>query len=149
MAAKLLNIGEAALASGVSAKMIRHYEAAGLIPAVGRSAAGYRRYGEQDVHRLRFVRHARDLGFSSRQIVELLSLWQDKNRPSSKVKQVAEQHIEALEQKIRTMHAMKAQLQQLTEACHGDKWPDCPILDQLASRADDMLQISTIEDRKT
>ena len=98
---------------------------------------------------MRFVRHARDLGFSSRQIVELLSLWQDKNRPSSKVKQVAEQHIEALEQKIRTMHAMKAQLQQLTEACHGDKWPDCPILDQLASRADDILQISTIENRKT
>lgn len=133
MSEKLRNIGEAALATGVSAKMIRHYEAAGLIPAAGRSASGYRLYGEQDLHRLRFVRHARDLGFSSRQIAELLGLWQDKNRPSSKVKQVAEQHIDVLERKIRAMHAMKAQLQQLAEACHGDKLPDCPILDRLAS----------------
>ncbi|HEX5538769.1 MAG TPA: Cu(I)-responsive transcriptional regulator, partial [Methylophilaceae bacterium] len=132
--AKPLNIGEAALATGVSAKMIRHYEAAGLIPAAGRSLSGYRLYGEQDIHRLRFVRQARDLGFSMKQIAELLELWQDRNRPSSKVKQLAQQHIDTMEHKIQAMHAMQAQLQQLAQACHGDALPDCPILDKLASR---------------
>lgn len=132
MGAKLLNIGEAAEATGVSAKMIRHYEAAGLVPPAARSGSGYRLYGEQDVHRLRFVRHARDLGFSIAQIAELLSLWQDKQRPSGKVKQMAQQHIAALEQKILAMQTMKVQLQQLAEACHGDELPDCPILDKLA-----------------
>lgn len=134
MANRLVNIGEAAQATGVSAKMIRHYEALGLIPPAGRSVAGYRLYAEQDLHKLRFLRHARDLGFSTGQIAELLSLWQDRQRPSSKVKQIAEQHIAALEQKIAALHAMQSQLQQLVAACHGDERPDCPILDQLAAR---------------
>ena len=133
MGARLLNIGEAAEATGVSAKMIRHYEAAGLIPAAARSGSGYRLYSEQDLRRLRFVRHARDLGFSIGQIAELLSLWQDKHRSSSKVKQMAQQHIAALEQKILAMQTMKTQLQQLAEVCHGDELPDCPILDKLAA----------------
>lgn len=133
MNGKRRNIGEAALASGISAKMIRHYEAAGLIPVVGRTAAGYRLYAEQDIHMLRFIRQARDLGFSMKQIAELLNLWRDQNRPSSRVKQLTEQHIAGLERKIVAMHAMKAQLQQLAQACHGDARPDCPILDTFAS----------------
>ena len=99
MGARLLNIGEAAEATGVSAKMIRHYEAAGLIPAAARSGSGYRLYSEQDLRRLRFVRHARDLGFSIGQIAELLSLWQDKHRSSSKVKQMAQGTIKKLTDK--------------------------------------------------
>ena len=129
---QLLNIGEAALASGISAKMIRHYEAAGLIPAAGRSLSGYRLYNPQDIHRLRFIRHARDLGFSMTQIAELLSLWQDRNRPSSKVKQLAQQHVAALEQKIQALNAIREQLEQLQQTCHGDTRPDCPILEKLA-----------------
>jgi Cu(I)-responsive transcriptional regulator len=129
----LLNIGEAARASGVSAKMIRHYEVAGLIPAAARSMSGYRLYGEQDVHRLRFIREARDLGFSMKQIAELLGLWQDKKRPSSKVRQLAEQQVAMLEQKILALQAMKTQLEILAQACHGDARPDCPILDRLAA----------------
>ena len=132
MSTGLLNIGEAANASGVSAKMIRHYEAAGLIPAPGRSLAGYRRYSERDVHRLRFIRAARDLGFSIKQIDELLSLWQDTHRPSSKVKQLAEQHAAVLAQKILALQKMQAELETLARACHGDARPDCPILDRLA-----------------
>jgi Cu(I)-responsive transcriptional regulator len=129
----LLNIGEAALASGVSAKMIRHYEAAGLIPAAARSMSGYRLYGEQDVHRLRFIRETRDLGFSMKQIAELLGLWQDKKRSSSKVRQLAEQQVAMLEQKILALQALKTQLEILAQACHGDARPDCPILDRLAA----------------
>lgn len=129
----LLNIGEAAQASGISAKMIRHYEAAGLIPTASRTLAGYRMYAEQDIHMLRFIRQARDLGFSMKQIAELLSLWRDKQRPSSKVKRMTQQHIAELEQKIVAMHAMKVQLELLAKACHGDARPDCPILKKFAS----------------
>lgn len=127
-----LNIGQAATVSGVSAKRIRHYEAIGLIPNPQRTEAGYRRYSEKEVHVLRFIRHARNLGFSVKQIAELLGLWLDEHRPSSKVKVLAEQHIAELQQKIQELQQMKAELERLVHCCHGNHRPDCPILEQLA-----------------
>lgn len=127
-----LNIGEAAKASGVSAKMIRHYEAVGLLPAARRSDAGYRQYGDSDVHTLRFVRHARDLGFSIAEIGQLVGLWQDRARPSRLVKSLAQAHIAELDRKARELLAMKATLEHLVHCCHGDDRPDCPILASLA-----------------
>jgi MerR family copper efflux transcriptional regulator len=127
-----MNIGLAAKASGVSAKMIRHYEAVGLLPAVARTDAGYRQYGAADVHALRFVRHARDLGFSIAQIAELVGLWHDRQRPSRQVKALALAHIQALERKAAELLAMKSTLEHLVHACHGDARPECPILDTLA-----------------
>ena len=127
-----LNIGQAAAASGVSAKMIRHYESIGLIAHPPRTEAGYRMYGEREIHVLRFIRHARNLGFSVKQLTELLDLWMDEHRPSSKVKALAEQHIDALQQKIQALQAMKTELEKLVHCCHGDHRPDCPILEQLA-----------------
>ena len=128
-----LNIGEAAEVSGVSAKMIRHYEAIGLIPKVRRTASDYRIYSGNDVHMLRFIRHARDLGFAMAQIADLLRLWRDQRRPSREVKHVALAHIAALERKIGELQAMKASLEHLTAHCHGDERPECPILDDLAA----------------
>ena len=130
-----MNIGEAALASGVSAKMIRHYEEIGLVPVVARSEAGYRRYGERDIHLLRFIRQSRVLGFSMKQIADLMGLWLDQARPSSKVKQMAKTHIAELDGKIRELQAMKSTLEQLVQHCHGDARPDCPILDALGNEA--------------
>lgn len=127
-----LNIGQAAAVSGVSAKMIRHYEAIGLIPSPPRTEAGYRRYSEREVHVLRFIRHARNLGFSVKQITELLDLWLDEHRSSGKVKVLAERHIAELQQKIQELQQMKAELERLVDCCHGDHRPDCPILEQLA-----------------
>ena len=129
---QILNIGDAATASGVSAKMIRHYEDLGLIPKPRRTAAGYRVYNDADVHTLRFVRKARDLGFSTSQISGLLSLWHDRRRPSSKVKALAEEHIRELDQKLMEMQAMKAVLEHLVHCCHGDDRPECPILESLS-----------------
>jgi Cu(I)-responsive transcriptional regulator len=130
-----MNIGQAAKASGVSAKMIRHYEAVGLVPAAGRSEAGYRQYQPGDVHTLRFIRRARDLGFPIHEIAELLSLWHDRKRPSRLVKALAQAHIEALEHKAQALLAMKATLEELVHCCHGDERPECPILQTLASEA--------------
>lgn len=130
-----VDIGKAAMASGVSAKMIRHYESIGLLGKVERTQAGYRIYSEADVHRLRFIRRARDLGFSITEIAQLVSLWQDHNRSSSKVKQLALEHIRQLEDKIQELLEMKATLEHLAMHCHGDHRPDCPILDTLASQA--------------
>jgi MerR family copper efflux transcriptional regulator len=130
-----MNIGQAAQASGVSTKMIRHYEAVGLLPAAARTDAGYRQFSAADVHTLRFVRHARDLGFSIAQIAELLGLWHDRQRPSRQVKALALAHIQALQRKAAELLAMKASLEHLVHACHGDERPDCPILDTLASEA--------------
>ena len=126
-----LNIGEAEKASGVSAKMIRHYESIGLIGKAARTDAGYRVYADRDIHVLRFVRQARNLGFSIRQIGELLALWNDRRRPSSKVKQLALAHIEELNTRIVEMQAMKSTLEKLAQHCHGDDRPDCPILQGL------------------
>ena len=128
-----MNIGEAAAASGVSAKMIRHYEVVGLIPAPMRTESGYRQYNDTEVHTLRFIRQARDLGFSIHEIGELLSLWHNRKRPSRLVKAMAEVHIQALEQKAQELLAMKSTLEHLVHCCHGDDRPECPILDVLAS----------------
>jgi MerR family gold-responsive transcriptional activator of gol and ges genes len=130
-----MNIGETARASGVSAKMIRHYEDIGLIPKANRTDSGYRRYSGKDIHTLRFIRQARNLGFSIRQIEELLSLWRDQRRPSRRVKALAQAHVEELDARIRELEAMKRTLQELAAHCHGDERPECPILDRLADLA--------------
>lgn len=126
------NIGQAAQASGVSAKMIRHYEEIGLIGKAPRSESGYRRYTAPEVHTLRFIKQARTLGFSIKQIGALLGLWQDQARSSSQVKALALEHIAELDRKIGEMQAMKATLARLVQDCHGDARPECPILDELA-----------------
>ena len=126
------NIGQAAARSGVSAKMVRHYEALGLLPGVGRTEAGYRQYNDNDVHTLRFIRRARDLGFSMAEIAELLKLWQNKGRASADVKRIALDHAADLHRRIEEMSAMKRTLERLADCCHGDARPDCPILDELA-----------------
>jgi Cu(I)-responsive transcriptional regulator len=126
-----MNIGEAAKASGVSAKMIRHYESIGLLPEAARTESGYRQYGDKDVNTLRFIRHSRDLGFSLEQIRALLGLWQDRRRPSRQVKALAQAHIDELDAKLRELQAMKATLAHLVHCCHGDDRPDCPIIETL------------------
>ncbi len=128
------NISNAAQAAGVSAKMVRHYEEIGLIQKAARTSAGYRQYSQNDVHTLRFIRQCRALGFSIAQISELLELWQDRKRPSSKVKALALGHARELEEKIRELRAMKATLERLASHCHGDERPECPILDELAKK---------------
>ncbi len=127
-----MNIGEAAKRSGVSARMIRHYEGIGLIPTAKRAGSGYRTYSGHDVHTLRFVRQARNLGFSVEQIEQLLGLWRNQRRPSSKVKALALAHVAELDARIRNLGAMKATLEHLAVHCRGDERPDCPILDELA-----------------
>ncbi|MFV0477978.1 MAG: Cu(I)-responsive transcriptional regulator [Parahaliea sp.] len=126
-----MNIGKAASASGVSAKMIRYYEAVGLIPPPARSPADYRNYREEDIHRLRFIRRARDLGFSVAEIHDLLGLWQDHSRKSADVKRIARQHIADLQQRIDKLQQMANTLQSLTTCCAGDERPNCPILADL------------------
>lgn len=127
-----MNIGDAAAASGVSAKMIRYYEETGLIPAVMRSASGYRVYTHRDVQMLRFVRRARDLGFGVGEIGDLLALWRDKTRHSADVKKLAAARIAELGAKIRALEEMVGTLQTLADSCLGDNRPECPILADLA-----------------
>ena len=131
-----VDIGAAARASGVSAKMIRHYEEIGLVPPAGRTGAGYRVYGPPDVHRLRFVKRARDLGFSMAEIGQLLALWNDRRRKSSEVKRLAMKHVAELERKIAELQSMRGTLLELAHHCHGDHRPDCPILEDLARGQD-------------
>lgn len=126
-----MNIGEAARASGVSAKMIRYYEQSGLIPKAGRTTAGYRDYSTNDVHMLRFVRRSRDLGFSMAEIEELLQLWRDRSRQSADVKRIALTRIADLRRRIQKMEEMAATLEHLASCCSGDNRPDCPILADL------------------
>lgn len=126
------NIGEASAATGVSAKMIRHYESVGLIPPAQRTFAGYRLYADADLHRLRFIKRARQLGFPMKQIEQLLGLWNDRQRASGEVKALAEAHAADLAARIAEMQAMQRTLQSLARHCHGDQRPDCPILDDLA-----------------
>ena len=127
-----MNIGEAADASGVSAKMIRYYEKTGLIEPAGRTESGYRVYAERDVHTLKFIRRARDLGFSVEQIQGLLALWRDRERASADVKTVALEHVERLCRKVAELEAMIDTLKNLAETCSDDDRPDCPILRDLA-----------------
>lgn len=126
-----LTIGEAAARTGLSPKMIRYYEQEGLFIPQARSAAGYRQYGEADLHALRFIRSARDLGFSLKQIAELTGLWRDRGRASAEVKRLALAHIESLEAKAALLRGMAATLRELARRCHGDDRPDCPILEGL------------------
>ena len=128
----LHNIGEAAAATGVSAKMIRHYESIGLIPPANRTFANYRLYADADLHRLRFIKRARTLGFPMKQIEALLALWNDPSRPSAEVKKLAEAHARELGERIAEMQAMQRTLLALAKHCHGDERPECPILDDLA-----------------
>ena len=128
-----MNIGEAAKASGVTPKMIRHYEENGLIPKTRRTMSGYRVYGENEVHMLRFIRRARDLGFSLAEIKTLLGLWGNRRRASADVKKLALEHVAELDAKIDEMQAMRRTLVNLAQHCHGDERPDCPILDDLSA----------------
>jgi MerR family copper efflux transcriptional regulator len=129
----MLNIGQAAAQSGVSAKMIRHYEASGLLAPAQRTDAGYRQYGTADVQTLRFIRQARQLGFSLQEVDQLLSLWRDRQRPSREVKALAQVHLDELARKVAELQAMQATLEQLVHGCQGNDRPECPILDQLAT----------------
>lgn len=128
-----MNIGQAAEASGVSAKMIRYYEQIGLIEPPARSQSGYRVYAEPNVHTLRFVRRARSLGFSVEETGALLALWRDRSRASADVKTLALKHVAELEEKAAALQAMAATLRHLASHCHGDQRPDCPILDKIGS----------------
>lgn len=125
-------IGEAVRLTGVSAKMIRHYEALGLLPAPPRSEGGYRRYSAEALQTLRFIRSARDLGFGTGDIQGLLTLWQNPRRASAQVKRLATRHIAALDARIRDMQAMRDSLSRLAGCCPGDEQAECPILDELA-----------------
>ncbi|MCX7230375.1 MAG: Cu(I)-responsive transcriptional regulator [Burkholderiales bacterium] len=127
-----MNIGEAATATGLSAKMIRHYESIGLVAPASRTDAGYRRYGEQDLHTLRFVKHARELGFGLERIGMLVSLWRDPARASGDVKQLALAHVEELDRRIAMLTRMRAALADAASQCQGDGRPQCPILEDLA-----------------
>jgi len=128
----LMDIGRAAKESGVSIKMIRHYEAIGLLPPPARTLANYRVYGPNDVHVLRFIKRARTLGFSMEDIKELVGLWKNKSRSSAAVKRVAGKHLEELKRKIAELQSMAGTLEHLTKHCHGDHRPECPILEDLA-----------------
>ncbi|HEY3539738.1 MAG TPA: Cu(I)-responsive transcriptional regulator [Trinickia sp.] len=128
-----MNIGEAARASGVSAKMIRYYEQVGLLAPRGRTESGYRLYGPAEVHTLRFIRQARRLGFLVEDIRKLVALWHDRSRASSEVKAIALEHVGELDRRIAELKEMRDVLAHLARHCHGDARPDCPILEELAS----------------
>lgn len=128
-----MNIGEVSKASGVTSKMIRHYEELGIIPKASRSLSGYRTYGDKDVHILKFVKRARGLGFGMKEIKQLVGLWRNKSRSSADVKKLTTKHIDELEAKIFELETMVKTLKNLSHHCHGDGRPDCPILDELGS----------------
>ena len=127
-----VHISMATRLSGLSARMIRHYESLGLLPGIARSESGYRLYDENDIHTLRFIQRGRSLGFGMEQLTELLGLWRDQGRSSAQVRQLAQRHADALAQRIADMQAMQDTLRTLIHACHGDARPECPILDSLA-----------------
>ena len=127
-----MNIGEVATQAGVPAKTIRYYESVGLIPAAARRDNGYRSYSQTDLHTLRFIHRARELGFSVAEVEDLLALWRNKRRKSAAVKEIALGKIAEIERKIAALETMKRTIRHLTAHCHGDMRPDCPILDDLA-----------------
>jgi Cu(I)-responsive transcriptional regulator len=130
-----MQIGQVSRATGVSAKMIRHYEAIGLVPAADRRGSNYRDYGAEDIHRLGFIRRARDLGFAIDEIRELLKLWGDRQRSSRDVKALTLAHIAELDARIALLEEMRATLSHLVQCCDGDSRPDCPIIESLAGAA--------------
>lgn len=132
LASGFVDIGKAATASGVSIKMIRHYESLGLLGEVPRTSANYRVYGPNHVHTLRFIARSRKLGFSMVEIGELLTLWQDRARSSAAVKQIAASHVAELQKRISELQGMVDTLERLTHCCAGDARPECPILADLA-----------------
>ncbi|SNS74139.1 Cu(I)-responsive transcriptional regulator [Pseudomonas segetis] len=132
-----MNIGQAAKKTGLSAKMIRYYESIDLLPEAGRSDSGYRIYSADDLHRLTFIKRSRDLGFSLAEVAKLLALWQDRDRASADVKQLAGEHIAQLNCKIRELTGLRDTLQELSDHCHGDHRPDCPIIKALEPNAKD------------
>ena len=132
MAEAPVHIRTAAERSGVSAKMILHYETLGLLGHVSRTDSGYRLYTAADVHVLRFIKRARELGFSMAEIGELVGLWKDKRRASAKVKRIAQQHLADLAQRVAALQDMQRTLEQLIDGCQGNERPDCPILDGLS-----------------
>ena len=131
-----MNIGEAASESGVNAKTIRYYESIGLIPPAIRAENGYRNYSLFDIQTLKFIQHARRLGFSVKDVGGLLELWRDKSRTSADVKALALQHISDVEKRIGELESIRRTLIDLTDRCHGDDRPDCPILEDLAAGPD-------------
>jgi Cu(I)-responsive transcriptional regulator len=134
-----MNIGQAAKSSGVSAKMIRYYEQIKLINPAHRTESSYRTYSDNDINTLKFIRRARDLGFSVEQMKTLLALWRDRSRSSADVKAIALEHVAELERKAAAIQAMSRTLKHLAQHCHGDDRPDCPIIDDIAKAADDEL----------
>lgn len=132
MTARSWRIGEVAAQAGVTTKTVRHYEALGLLPKATRTQAGYRLYGETDLHTLRFIRRARSLGFGMAEIARLLALWQDRSRASADVRRIAQAHVVDLERRLAEMAAMKRTLETLVACCRGGSAPECPILDELA-----------------
>jgi MerR family copper efflux transcriptional regulator len=144
-----MNIGQAAEAAGVTAKMIRHYESLGLIPQASRTDAGYRQYTVREVATLRFIRQSRSMGFSMKHIEQLLGLWGDTRRESRDVKALAREHIAELDRKMSEMAQMKAMLEPLAEGCHGDHRPDCPILRRLSGDAQPAPTLAAKAERKT
>jgi MerR family copper efflux transcriptional regulator len=131
-----MNIGQAAQQSGVPTKTIRYYEDIGLIERAERSQGNYRVYGDSDIETLRFIQHARGLGFSVGEVGELLALWRDRGRSSAQVKALAQRHLGDVDRKIAELQSIRATLEQLITRCHGDDRPDCPILDDLAGLHD-------------
>jgi MerR family copper efflux transcriptional regulator len=131
-----MNIGEVAKGTGIPTKTIRYYESVGLLERPARSAGNYRVYGDRDIATLRFVQRARHLGFSIKEIANLLQLWHDRERASAEVRALAIAHLDAIGRKLAELQAMQATLQHLVERCHGDQRPDCPIIDDLATGAD-------------
>jgi MerR family copper efflux transcriptional regulator len=123
-----MNIGQASKASGISAKMVRYYESIGLLPPAGRTEGGYRSYAPDDIHRMRFIRRARDLGFSFERVRELLKLWSDQKRSSGKVKALALAHICELETRATELNELIQTLRHLADTCDGSNRPDCPIV---------------------
>jgi Cu(I)-responsive transcriptional regulator len=129
-----MNIGDVARLSNVNSKTIRRYEELGIIPKAGRNSSGYRQYSDNDVHILKFVKRARELGFSMKDIKQLVSLWQNKSRSSSQVKSLAQKHAAELEKKLDEIQTMLSTIKDLVKHCHGDNRPDCPILEDLSSK---------------
>lgn len=128
-----MNIGEAAKATGVSAKMIRYYDEIGLVQPASRTDSNYREYDAKQINELRFIKRGRSLGFSMQEITQLLSLWRDRGRPSREVKAIADRHLADLDARIAEMQAMAATLRHLSHCCAGDDRPDCPILEDLTA----------------